>query len=253
MPFLRSDYRTASLGALVGSPSRRVACARVLACVTEETRKGNLYNVGPAVRPCLFPPAQVFLRWLAFCLLWARPFPPLPPCTPSVYRVWYVTLPLATYLGPSLPGWAPVPTFSCLKKKPINVNEFYIDIMVTIFLLSQRWLRGQHGLSAAYLRIGYLGTHAPTYMYLCAHICTFTCTDTYMHIRTSFSLTHTCTCSTRGVGVSDQSGLSACTARENHSLSSLSPCQGNQLSLVSRSSSDMPWCRTWLCRPPLCA
>ena len=39
MPFLRSDYRTASLGALVGSPSRRVVCARVLACVKEEKRK----------------------------------------------------------------------------------------------------------------------------------------------------------------------------------------------------------------------
>ena len=41
-PFLRSDFRAASLGALVGFPSRRIACARVLACVKEEKKRKPL-------------------------------------------------------------------------------------------------------------------------------------------------------------------------------------------------------------------
>ena len=61
------------LWALLPDASRVRASSPVL---QRKQEKGNLYNVGPAVRPCLFPPAQVFLRWLTFCLLWARPFPP---------------------------------------------------------------------------------------------------------------------------------------------------------------------------------
>ena len=63
-------------------------------------------SVGLAVQSWVCPPTQVLLAVVqrVFCLIEARPIPPRPPCTPTLCRVRYVTLPLARYLGPDLPG-----------------------------------------------------------------------------------------------------------------------------------------------------
>ena len=79
VPFLRSNYRTASLRASVGSPPGRAVCGHILADA-EPFSASVSRSIDKSVRLRKFP-----LRWLTFCLLEARPFPPLPPCTPACF------------------------------------------------------------------------------------------------------------------------------------------------------------------------
>ena len=70
---MRSNYRTASLGASVGSPPGRAVYGHILANA-EPFSASVSRSIDKSVRLRKFP-----LRWLTFCLLEARPFPPLPP------------------------------------------------------------------------------------------------------------------------------------------------------------------------------